>query len=81
MNYKPPNAPKGNSVPSVLLGLCHHLSEASPHARSGGSMARPHAMVAWRTKTALSQATCHHLDSESLTFGATCRVRKSPSPR
>jgi hypothetical protein len=39
---------------------CRRLSEASQRARGGGSMARPHAAEAWRMKTAVSQATCHH---------------------
>jgi hypothetical protein len=61
---------------------CHHrLSEASPHALDGGSTVWPHAVEAWGTKSAVSRATCHHSESESLTSGASCWVRKSSSTR
>jgi hypothetical protein len=68
---------KATAVPSVPL--CRHLSEASPHAWGGISTTRPHPGEAWMTKTVMSQATCHHSESESPTHCATCRVRKSSS--
>jgi hypothetical protein len=57
-------------------GWCCHLSEASPHARGGGSTARPHATEVRRMKTAASRVTCHHSESERLICGATWLVRK-----